>query len=637
MATQVTRGTSSEDLVDLSEASSQQEPAGRSVWYIALLAIVVIAGAAFRLWQIDRIGFGGDEAVYSGQAAVLAGHDWASRYFLLISRGNSNFLLYQSIVALAYAIWGVSDIAARLVSVAFSVATIVVVYRIGATVYDRTVGLIGAALLAISGYAVLLGRLALLDAAMTFFFTLAVMCAARWILSERPAWFYGFAAVAALAIQAKVTAGIVIVAVLLYMLVTRRVYGLTLARVAIGAAVFVAFLAPAVYQVFVHRAEFFNLLGESSERSSAVNWDYYISTLTRYEGYVLPVIWLAGLLVALVRRTKLDLLFALAAVLIVGFYQLYPLKAYNYLLPAIPTVCVLGGRALVDAARALLQLSRGRADRRRRATPVFAGIVIALVGVLVVGASARSVDAVVNSTQNAGLREAAAWLAANTPADASVMTLSQGSGQYVFSFYARRDSYPFGRFRLATVLPGGTVVHPEPTTPGDPPKDWISQWPPLLLGDRTVDYLVYYTQSGDDPPETPLVNSQNQRDFKSTIEHYGGELVHAEYYNHEGRVFIYDVRRLRAHPKLTASVEAPSAGSAASASTILLEGEGFDMGSTVTIYVHQAAQQTVVADDDGAFSATVTVDQPLEEKFWIVAVDESGRDASVTGDEVDSA
>jgi hypothetical protein len=341
-------------------------------------------------------------------------------------------------------------------------------------------------------------------------------------------------------------------------------------------------------------------------------------------------------LLAIARRTKMDLLLGFTALLVVVFYQLYPLKAYNYLLPAVPTLCVLGGRALVDAARALLQLSRGRADRRRRATPVFAGIVIAVVGALVLGSSVRSVDAVVNSTQNAGLREAAAWLAANTPADASVMTLSNGSGQYVFSFYARRDSYPFGRFRLATVLPGGTVVHPEPTSPGDPPKDWIATWPPLLLGDRTVDYLVYYTQSGEDPPETPLVNSQNQRDFKSVVEHYGGELVHAEYYNHEARVFIYDVRRLRAHPTLTARVTSAGGSESPGTHTILLEGEGFDMGSNITIYVHRAEHEDVFTNEDGAFSTSVTVNQPLDPRFWIVAVDESGRDASITGEEVDS-
>ena len=34
------------------------------------------------------------------------------------------------------------------------------------------------------------------------------------------------------------------------------------------------------------------------------------------------------------------------------------------------------------------------------------------------------------------------------------MTLSKGSAQYALSFYAQRDAYPFGRFRLATIVSG---------------------------------------------------------------------------------------------------------------------------------------------------------------------------------------
>ena len=61
-----------------------------------------------------------------------------------------------------------------------------------------------------------------------------------------------------------------------------------------------------------------------------------------------------------------------------------------------------------------------------------------------------------------GLREAAKWLKANTKPEDGVMTLSKGSAQYAISFYAHRDAYPFGRFRLATILPGGDGPQPAP-------------------------------------------------------------------------------------------------------------------------------------------------------------------------------
>ena len=65
-----------------------------------------------------------------------------------------------------------------------------------------------------------------------------------------------------------------------------------------------------------------------------------------------------------------------------------------------------------------------------------------------------------------GLREAALWLKKNTSKDAGVMTLSKGSAQYALSFYAQRDAYPFGRFRLATIVPGGKVLNPSPAADG---------------------------------------------------------------------------------------------------------------------------------------------------------------------------
>ena len=63
---------------------------------IVLVGLIVAVAAGLRLWNLARVGFGGDEAVYAGQAAVLSGDDEMRRHFILASRGNSNLLLYQS-------------------------------------------------------------------------------------------------------------------------------------------------------------------------------------------------------------------------------------------------------------------------------------------------------------------------------------------------------------------------------------------------------------------------------------------------------------------------------------------------------------------------------------------------------------
>ncbi len=80
-----------------------------------LMAIISLA-AFLRFWELGRVGLRGDEAVYAGQAAVLAGAKEYGRFFILQSRGDSNFLLFQEVVSVVYRVTGVSDLSARAVA-----------------------------------------------------------------------------------------------------------------------------------------------------------------------------------------------------------------------------------------------------------------------------------------------------------------------------------------------------------------------------------------------------------------------------------------------------------------------------------------------------------------------------------------
>jgi hypothetical protein len=224
----------------------------------------------------------------------------------------------------------------------------------------------------------------------------------------------------------------------------------------------------------------------------------------------------------------------------------------------------------------------------------------------------------------AGLEEAARWLADNSPAEAGVMTLSHGSAQYVFSFYAKRDAYPFGRFRLATVLPGGEIVHALPSTERVTPRDWVALWPPQLMEKGTVDYLVYYATSTtiDDPEEDPLVNTSTQRKFRDLIARYGGELVHTIYVNHEGRAWIYKATRLRTKPVVTHKV---------SAGVVRVRGWGFTLNSTVKVHYHGRRVATVRADRRGSISLRFSVPRRAQPPYYVVLTDPEGNYASFSG------
>ena len=152
--------------------------------------------------------------------------------------------------------------------------------------------------------------------------------------------------------------------------------------------------------------------------------------------------------------------------------------------------------------------------------------------------------AAVKSDSYFGLREAALWLKKNTSKDAGVMTLSKGSAQYAISFYATPRRISVRAVPARHDRPGREGAEPEPGGGRGPSTDWSSHWPPILVKNREVSYLVYYTNEGDDPPENPLVDSAHQERFRRFIEAYGGKLMHVVYRNHEGRAWIYKVQKL---------------------------------------------------------------------------------------------
>src|SRR5437763_207257 len=123
------------------DATGRRVTRERWVW---ILAGILLIAALPRVWHLMAAGFRGDEAVYSGQAGILSGDGELKRYFVLTSRGNSNFLLYQELVAVVYFIFGVTDVAARLVSVAFSLGMVLVTFELARTLYGRRVGYVAA-------------------------------------------------------------------------------------------------------------------------------------------------------------------------------------------------------------------------------------------------------------------------------------------------------------------------------------------------------------------------------------------------------------------------------------------------------------------------------------------------------------
>lgn len=560
------------------------------------------------MWQLGRLGFRGDEAVYAGQAAVLAGDNELQRWFLLVSRGNSNFLLFQEILSLAYRAFGVSDVIARVVNAVLSTLTVPVVYGIGRVLSGRRAGWLAALALATSSYAVGLGRLALLDSTATLLIALALLFIALWGRSPRTLWLCGFGVCTALAVQAKVPSVLLVPVFALYVALSGSWRALSARSLTAAALTGTVALVPAAVQVADHSGDITKFLASSVQRVSHVPWSYYPQTLSNYEGVGWVAVVGACLVVATLRRRRADLLPALWLGVFAAFLAAYPLKGFNYALPILPALALLVGHVLARVAPP-------------RLSPT--AVTVLLLAAFAAVTAPRLVDVVGGDDSAAGMREAALWLRDHSPRNAGVMTFSHGSAQYVIPFYAQRDGYPFGRFRLDTVLPGGTIVHGRHTPEGRLPTSWVQRWPPRLIASGRVSYLLYVTNPLDDPPEeSQVVGTMTQRDFRALIEAYGGRLVHTVYWHHEGRAYVYRVTKRRPVP-IVRFRQAPDG--------IVVIGRGFAFRSPVTLSYHGAAIAHARADATGTVRTRVPVPAHTQEPYHLVLTDAAGDTASAIG------
>jgi predicted membrane-bound mannosyltransferase len=571
---------------------------------------------------------GGDESVYAGQAGILAHEPGMNRWFIPASRGNSNFLLAQWITSLVYRVFGMSDISARMVSVVASVLTVALVFLIARQFYTRAEALASALVLAISGYAILLGRLALLDAAACFFLTLAMYSYVKWSRTDRFVWMASFVVAAALALEVKVTSVLVVPIVVILLAMTGEWRRLLRLRTLAVLPIAVLALLPAVLQLLANTGGLRNYFAASTARTSGVPWYYYFGVLASAEGAVMSVAFVFGVVLALLRRRRTDLMLLVWVATYAVFLQFYPLKGFNYALPILPPLAILTGRAVVWLGFRGLSPILARVREGWGARPLASLAVVALV---LVGSHAFAVEGAVANDRSAGMREAAYWLRAHGDQRAGVMTLSHGSAQYVLSFYGGIDSYPYGRFRIATVIPGGIVVRTTARPGGKVPLDWVDYWPTRLIEQGRVSYLVYQTRPLDDPPEqSQVAGTITERQFRSFIATFGGELVHTVYWHHEARVYIYRVTRRLKRPVVAVTDIGSFTGRGRPATTIV-RASGFAIGSLLTMRYHGVVVGRTRANKQGSATLPVKLPTTAQWQYHLVVSDQQNDTASVTG------
>ncbi len=402
--------------------------------YRLLLLIIVVVAAALRYVGLGAVGLNSDESVYAGQAASLAGNPRFDGLFPIV---RAHPLLTQILMSPLYRD-GTPDTVGRYLTALFGVGTVLLVFAAGAVLYDRRVGVVAAALLAVMPYHVVISRQIMLDGPMTFFSTAAVLCLALAASGpKRRRWLVACGAMLGLAALSKEIAIVLVGSLFVFLSLENRLWRpVRFPLIALILTVGLAFSYPVLTV----------LSGGSSRGQSYLIWQLTRQPNHSFYFYLLDVggsigfgILAAALLGLFARRwsgrsaTWRETLLISWLAIPVLFFEMWPVKGFSYLLPLAPVLVVLAARAVVP----IPELLRTRTRK---------WVSAALVAALMVAAAVPSVLDVIRppSTGLAGAgglpggRETGRWIAQNTPGGASFLTIGPSMANLIMYYSGRR-------------------------------------------------------------------------------------------------------------------------------------------------------------------------------------------------------
>lgn len=469
------------------------------------LVAILLAAAFLRAWEIEALGLNSDEAVYNGQGASIAGVPELAPYFPTF---RAHPLLFQTLLSVGFHV-GAPELFGRLAAAALGVATVWVTFLTGRLLYGVRVGLVAALLLALMPYHVVVTRQILLDGPMVLWATVSLYALARYAVTSRLVWLYAGAGALGLTFLSKEGSVVLLASVYAFMALTPAL------RFRLRDLVGPALLFLAVCATFLIALQ---IAGAQRTGGNFLAWQLFRRpnhSLLFYPAVVplaigLGVVVSAALGLWLQRRRgswRETLLVCWIAVPVV-FFELFPIKGFQYLLPIAPAVALLAARFLALWSPSELAPGRLRALLDRRWTmPALA----ALVALSLAAGSWQRIQPSASATFLAGSggvpggREAGRWIAANVPAGAQMMSVGPSMAN-ILQYYGHRKIF-------------GLSVSPNPLH-RNPVYEPLAN-PDRMIRDNELQYVVWDAFSADRSPFFA-------RKIRRYVERYHGVVVHQQ-------------------------------------------------------------------------------------------------------------
>ncbi|WP_369263948.1 ArnT family glycosyltransferase [Streptomyces sp. R35] len=467
--------------------------AGVSLRRAAPLAAVLLVAAFLRLYRLTDTGFNSDEAVYTGTSASLAGDGELGSLFPVF---RAHPVLFQSLVSLALRVHE-SDWAARAVPALLGVVTVAMTYGLGRRLYGRRAALVAALLLAVMPYHVVVSRQVLLDAPMTLCATGALYCVVRYAESPAPRWLFAAGGMLGLTVLAKETSIVFLGSLYAFFALTPAVRTRWRHLLPALAAIAVVAVAHPLSQA---------LSGHSKAGGNYLLWQMFRRANHPYYFYAREVPWAVGPLVVVaavaglvwLRRenTWRERLLVCWVAVPALFFTVWPVKGFQYLLPAAPVFAVLAGRTLTSFPRVV------RAQRVAAAAAICLVVVSLAVPTWLRTAPLTGTRFLAGTGGLPGGREAGLWVRTHAPEGARLLAIGPSMANVV-QYYGLRPV-------------SALSVSPDPARRN--PSYRAVENPDRALRDGRFQYLVWDAYTAR---RTPFFTAK----FQELVGRYHGDAV----------------------------------------------------------------------------------------------------------------
>ncbi|MDD5369506.1 MAG: glycosyltransferase family 39 protein [Anaerolineaceae bacterium] len=492
-----------------------------------ILALALVVGILLRVWQINLLGYNTDEAVYAGQAAAIAGTPVLKDLFPVF---RAHPLLFQFVLSLLFRV-GFNDLWGRLIAAGVGMGTVYLSYLIAKQLYGNLVGALTGLLMALMPYHVIVSRQVLLDGPMTFFATLTLYLMTRYGASGgKGPWLYAAGAAMGMTVLSKET-GIILVGGIYTFLALAHHIRVRIIDLIVAMLVMVLVVAPFPISMMLAGGS-----GTGKQyliwqlfRKANHEWNFYPLTVTPAIGILVVLAAILGLLLLRKQNTWSETLLLSWILVPITFFQLWPTKGFQYLLPITPAVASLAARFLVKwVPSAVARLPRG--------IPLnwISSLVGATVAFSLFFSSWASVQPTNSSSFLAGTggvpggRESGAWIQKNVPSGAVLLAIGPSMANLV-QFYGRRKAFGL------SVSPNPLFRNPSYTPVNNPD---------LLLRRAEIQYVVWDSFSAE---RTEFFSEK----LMGYVKKYNGRVVHIESVNVKSAdgtsiakpvIVIYEVR-----------------------------------------------------------------------------------------------